>query len=137
MDSIKPYCKIVQVVAATTKIVELRDSNGNALACNYINVINSDGITHDGWFAVVPSASTNNFYDYDATHVSGTLEGSGWGGFLGTANKDVEFVLRNSTTSAIQIRNEMAVAGNPNFIINYGVMINEPSLSHVKLNPGS
>ena len=56
-ETYRPYSKIITLTDETVTTVNLTDSEGTALECNYIQVAAVSG-SSDGYFFVTPTAST-------------------------------------------------------------------------------
>lgn len=134
-ERIKTFCKVVDIAVGATKIIELTDSAGNRIKCNYVKVDHTKSLASNGWYHVMPSGiDTANTPAQSHTHASGSLAGSGWFGSVGTGDQPVEFFARAPHLfNSVQIYNDLQTQ---RFALNYGVLTEENSLATHKLNPG-
>ena len=77
-QTLKPYTKIYTVAADTTEVIELRDTSGTLIDCNYLSVEANHSVTAEGYVHVEPSSIYANDVGLSAT--SGSVNFSGAGG---------------------------------------------------------
>ena len=112
--AIRPFTKLATITISTSSIVELRDTAGSGLRCNYIEVVPTEGITGGGWFQVFLSGIN------ETTAVSGVSVTRGSTGATSRSQMPVVFNLdHGDECSAISIVNSFATSTS--FLINYGV----------------
>ena len=75
---IKPFTKIYTVAADTTEIIELRDTSGTLIECNYLSVETDSSVTAQGYVHIEPSSIYANEVNLSST--SGSVDFSGTGG---------------------------------------------------------
>lgn len=75
---IKPFTKIITVAADTAQIIELRDTSGTLIECNYLSVETDSSVTAQGYVHVEPSSIYANEVNLSST--SGSVDFSGAGG---------------------------------------------------------
>ena len=75
---IKPFTKIFPVTSGTSEIIELRDTSGTLVECNYASIETNAGVAQTGYVHVEPSSIYANPVDLSAT--SGVASFSGAGG---------------------------------------------------------
>ena len=123
MDNVsaKLYTKIVPSVSdGYSGIVELRDTAGSSIACNYLKVSLNGSIASPGYLYVQPSGiySVQNI-NFDPSAC--TLGGSACGGFAVAGNETYETILPIRCTSlGLMFRLGSGTAGQRNIIITYG-----------------
>ncbi len=78
----KPFSKVITIAAGTTVGVELRDSSGVLLKCNYAEVRLSDSVGAGKYMHITPSSNTNNYYLGINTSVSAGATTSGAPGLV-------------------------------------------------------
>ena len=77
-QTLKPYTKIYTVAADTTEVIELRDTSGTLIDCNYLSVEANASVTAQEYIHVQPSSIYAN--DVLLSSTSGPVDFSGAGG---------------------------------------------------------
>ena len=113
----KMYCKTFNVASGNSSVVvELRDTSGNSLECNYVELIAD---TTTGTFQVYPSPPSK----YNTT-VELPSAGAGQPGGTGYASLNNKIVLNFKSGEgiiAINVRNNTdGTTATNNFVITYG-----------------
>lgn len=112
--AIRPFTKLATVAVNVSSVVELRDSAGSGLLCNYIEVVPTEGITSNGYFQVFLSGIN------ETQPVSGVNSSRGSVGSGGRSQVPAKFNLDyGDECSAIAIVNKFSTSTE--FLINYGV----------------
>ena len=75
---LKPYTKTYTVAEGTTEIIELRDTSGTLIDCNYLSVEVNLSVAKTGYVHVEPSSIYANNVLLSST--SGSVDFSGAGG---------------------------------------------------------
>lgn len=109
----RPYSKIITLTDETVTTVNLTDSEGTALECNYIQVAAVSG-SSDGYFFVSPTASTT------AASIGNDLSASR--GII--ANQETGVVVlslpASDVTSSIKISQTTGSTPDTTYAITYG-----------------
>ena len=115
----RPYTILASLASVTPSSIELRDTSGNSLECNYISVESSG--TADSFFSVsydAPGITTPLANQTTAPSLLGTTSGI-TGGIARSSGGVVEFLLSdNDRVSTIKISPSVATARN--YFITYG-----------------
>jgi len=116
---IKPFTKIFTVTSGTSEIIELRDTSGTLLDCNYASVETNAGVATTGYVHVEPSSIYANPVDLSAT--SGVASFSGAGGVsFQTGGGPIELSVADADRfNALKIT---AYGSNALLLLNYGVI---------------
>lgn len=117
--TLRPYTKVVTLNAGDISGIELRDSAGDLLECNYINITTSGDITGTLLdYTVFLSSIAGLTTPLTPTTVT-SFDGSGFCGLLGSAEgiKPVEIFLEDSDRIS-EVGIYTPFAGN--FVITYG-----------------
>ena len=116
---IKPFTKIFTVTSGTSEIIELRDTSGTLLDCNYASVETNAGVATTGYVHVEPSSIYANPVDLSAT--SGVASFSGAGGVsFQTGGGPIELSVADADRfNALKIT---AYDANALILLNYGVI---------------
>lgn len=95
LTTLRPYTKVVEVTADTNVVIDLKDSAGSSLDCNYITVDASGGNTTNDFFVYLSSIPGLTNPETPNTPVNATT--SGFCGIMGTAPgiRPVELFLDN------------------------------------------
>lgn len=133
-STMKSYAKAIQIAFDASASVVFKDSENNAIACNYFSVDSrSTGADDGGFFIAQPSGVYSVELDgvdvANAASAAGHHETAGVGGVIGTADGSVEMSLASTDkTLGITIHNKLvdtdAFGGdNPAiFVVTYGNM---------------
>jgi len=125
-EAFRPYCKTVTLTDQTRVSIPLRDSGGNPLECNYVQVTAVSGNdAEDGFFAVSPPLTNLDEAVGDFPAASGILAhgtASGTCAQLGNIGTGSVTLSLNSpdTVSAIYLSHTTSTPVV--YIINYGVV---------------
>jgi hypothetical protein len=115
----RPYTILASLASVTPSSIELRDTSGNSLECNYISVESSG--TADSFFSVsydAPGITTPLANQTTAPSLLGTTSGI-TGGIARSSGGVVEFLLSdNDRVSTIKISPSVATART--YFITYG-----------------
>ena len=115
----RPYTIVASLASVTPSSIELRDTAGNSLDCNYISVESSG--TADSFFSVsydAPGITTPLANQTTAPSLLGTTSGI-TGGIARSSGGVVEFLLSdNDRVSTIKISPSVATART--YFITYG-----------------
>jgi hypothetical protein len=76
-QTIKSYCKIEDFGADASGIIELTDTDGNLLECNYLSVESNTTLATIGYVHIIPSSVYLNDVDLSATSGAGDLAAGG------------------------------------------------------------
>lgn len=123
-EAYRPFTKLVSVTGGDPVEVVLHDSAGNALECNYIEVVNVSGGSNADYFLVVPEISTSRSYG-DMPEASGiTLnDTSGVVGQLVSNSTGTVTISLNSPDLASKIKiSHNGGSSVTAYAINYGVV---------------
>ena len=131
--AMKPFSKLVGLDADETATIELNDTNGDPIKCNYVTVQLSNG-AGVGHYLVRPGITYTD--DTLEASAAGTaiLAGEGAGAAIGLAESTVPTILRTSANEFFQeitIDNNSSAAGN--FVITYGVVYAANPLETLKI----
>ena len=121
----RPYAMVIQLTTATASGVELKDSGGNRLKCNYVSV-EASGANPDAFFQVAVDPGDNPLSL--TTPVTSTLSAnnslgvtaSGCVGGYASVNKGIVEYLLSDPDRVADIRISLDEAGACNFFITYG-----------------
>lgn len=138
-NSIKSFCKVFQLTNTQSSSIELRNTNGSAIACNYFRLdTRSNGGQDMGFFHVYPNGVYNVENAITSTSASPTAAGAP--GLAGIADGSVEYVVPQGSTylvSSITVVNQLGDTGS--FALTYGVMGSSSEVADYaikKLNAG-
>lgn len=130
--AIRPFSKLIGLAADTSVTVDLKDTSGDTIKCNYVTVQVSNG-TSVGPYNVRPVITYSN----DSLEVSsaGTIETeAGAGCAVGIVESTVPTILRTSANDFFeQIVIDNDATGNCNFVITYGVIYAVNTLEKMKV----
>lgn len=133
-NSFKSFCKIFQLSNLGSSSVELRDTAGSAIYCNYIRVDSRSIDNFDlGWYHVYPNGVYQN--DVQLTSTSGSPSASGAPGVAGVADGTVEYLMPNGTkyqVSSVTIVNHLGGTGS--FALTYGVLSSASEMADTMLS---
>lgn len=118
-QTLKSYTKIYDVGEDATETIELKDTSGTLVDCNYLSVETNAAVADTGYIHVQPSSIYANEVDLSAT--SGVVTFSGAGGVtfqLGGGPVEVS-VADFDRFNAVSITSYDAAA---KVILNYGVI---------------
>ena len=74
----RPFTKIIDIAAAATANVELRDSASGIVSCNFVSVESASGTAADGFILVQPTVGiTAQFYVATNASQPSAADGSG------------------------------------------------------------
>ena len=95
ITTLRPYTKVVSVTAATNTVIDLKDSAGNSLDCNYITVDASGGNSTQDFFVYL--SSIPGLTTPETPNALAAPDASGFCGIMGTAPgiRPVELFLDN------------------------------------------
>ena len=118
-QTLKPYTKIYNVAAGTTEVIELRDTSGTLVDCNYLSVESNVSVAQKGYVHVEPSSIYAN--DVLLSSTSGLANFSGAGGVtFQTGGGPVELSVADfDRFNAVSITAYDVAA---DLILNYGVI---------------
>ena len=118
-QTLKPYTKIYTVSAGTTEVVELRDTSGTLVDCNYLSVEANVSVTDQASIHVEPSSIYANQVELSST--SGIVTFSGAGGVtFQSGGGPVELSVADfDRFNAVRIT---AYDKDTKLILNYGVI---------------
>lgn len=119
--AIKPFSKLIGLAADTSVTINLTDTNGDSVKCNYVTVQVSNG-TSVGPYNVRPVVS---YFDdsLEASSAGSIATEPGAGCAIGLAESTVPTVLRTSSKEFFdQIVIDNDATGQCNFVITYGVV---------------
>ena len=119
-QTLKSFTKIYTVAADATEIIELRDTSGTLVDCNYLSVEANANVQADGYIHVEPSSIYANQVDLSST--SGVVTFSGAGGVtFQSGGGPIELSVADfDRFNAVSITAYDATASN--LILNYGVI---------------
>ena len=116
---IKPYTKIYTISANTTEVIELRDTSGTLVECNYLSVEGNTSVTAIGYIHLQPSSVYANQVDLSSTSGVTTFSGAGGVTFQYGGGPIEISVADFDRFNAVSITSYGANAG---LILNYGVI---------------
>lgn len=129
---LKPFTKIYTVTSGTTEVIELRDTSGTLLDCNYASIESNTILTTTGYIHVEPSSIYANEVDLSATSGAGS-SGAG-GATIQTGGGPIEFSVADSDRfNALKVTAYQSTAP---LIINYGVIKHQNPLRDNDRPPG-
>lgn len=130
---LKSFTKIYTVTSGTSEVIELRDTSGTLLDCNYASIESNTSIVTTGYIHIEPSSVYANEVDLSAT--SGTVSFSGAGGAtIQTGGGPIEFSVADSDRfNALKVTAYQSTAP---LIINYGVIKHQNPLRDNDRPPG-
>ena len=119
--AMKPFSKLIGLAADTSVTIDLNDTNGDTIKCNYVTVQASNG-TSVGPYNVRPVVTY--FDDSLEASSTGSIETeAGAGCAIGLAESTVPTILRTSANEFFeQIVIDNDSTGQCNFVITYGVV---------------
>ena len=134
-STMKSYAKVIQIAYEASASVDFKDSNNNAIDCNYFSVDCRSSDQEDaGYFIAQPSGVYGTQFGADgltlanAASATGSHIAAGVGGVIGTADGSVEMSLNsNQKSPGIMLFNKLVGAGTGEadmavFVITYGNM---------------
>ena len=130
--ALKPFSKLVGIAADSTATVELNDTNGDPIKCNYVTVhSSSDGTGH---YLVRPGITyTNDTLEASAAG-DAILAGSGAGCAIGITESSVPTTLRTSVNEFFEdITIDNNSTAQEDFVITYGVVYAANPLETLKI----
>ena len=118
-QTLRPYTKIYTVAAGSEATIELKDTSGVLINCNYLSVEAVAGVDTDGYIHVEPSSVYAN--DIDLSSTSGTAGATGAGGItFQTGGGPIELSVADyDCFNAVTIK---AFEQNADLILNYGII---------------
>ena len=130
--AIKPFSKLIGLAADSSVTVDLRDTDGNLVKCNYINVQVSNGAAV-GPYNVRPEI-TYTVDNLETSATTGIETRAGAGCAIGLVESTIPTVIR---TSAGEFFNQVIIENDANsdvnFVITYGVVFAVNPLETLKI----
>ncbi len=118
-QTLKPFSKIQTFAANASGIIELTDTNGDLLECNYLSVESNAAIATTGYVHIIPSSVYAVDFDLSSTSGGPSLAGAG-GLVFQTGGGPVEFSCADSHKfNAVKI---VCYDTAAKLILNYGVI---------------
>lgn len=118
-QTIKPFSKIETFAANASGIIELTDTNGDLIDCNYLSIESNSTVATVGYVHVIPSSVYAVDFDLSATSGGPSLAGAGGLSFQ-TGGGPVEFSCADSHRfNAVKI---VCYDSQAKVILNYGVI---------------
>lgn len=124
-ETFRPYCKIVTLSDQDRTSVALKDSEGNSLECNYVQVTAVSGAVTGELFAVSPPLTTlaEGAADFPAASgIVGHAAASGTCGQLAKCDTGTITLSLNSPDTVSAIFLSQTTDSAINYAINYGVV---------------
>lgn len=125
--SIRPFSKVIGIDANTEQVVELRDTAGNLVPCNFFSVVVSNGAAVGPFYVRLDIDSVDGEGDFSVDNLdlsanSGIETRAGLGGAAGLVEYANPLDIRVSKEDAF---NSVTIGNNAtadcNFVITYGV----------------
>ena len=130
--AIKPFSKLIGLAADSSVTVDLKDTNGDLVKCNYVTVQVSNG-AGVGPYNVRPEI-TYTVDNLEASASTGIETRAGAGCAIGLVESTVPTVLRTSVNEFFnQVTIENEATTNANFVITYGVVYAANPLETLKI----
>lgn len=124
-ETFRPYCKIVTLSDQDRTSIALKDSEGNSLECNYVQVTAVSGGATGALFAVSPPLATLGEGAADFPAASGIVThgtASGTCGQLAKCDTGTITLSLNSPDTVSSIYLSQTTSDTLNYAINYGVV---------------
>ena len=134
MEVYKSFCKVLTINAGTSSIVQLKDTTGSSVLCNFVRVEVAQ-TSPDNWFWAMPSGNGSALYASTTLNVSSTTaSGAGVGGAV--SQDLVEFVTQGGDRiSSILLFN--GHNASVIYAITYGVLKGKNFRADQFTSPGS
>lgn len=118
-QTLKSYTKIYPVAEGVTEVIELRDTSGTLVDCNYLSVEANISVAQKGYIHVEPSSIYANDVLLSSTSGSGDFSGAGGVTFQQGGGPVEISVADFDRFNAVSITSYDIAA---NVILNYGVI---------------